>query len=95
MEKKGKDGRVEGSGEGVQDKHGLDSAGDTSRESESEASVCSETKRNGKCKRNILSLRFCDRVQPMKRNPGAPSNLRSLAPFLRFLLGGASHLLGP
>lgn len=45
MEKKGRDGRVEGSNEGVQDKHGLDSSGDTSRESG--ASVGSEAKRNG------------------------------------------------
>lgn len=44
MEKKSRDGRVEGSNEGVQDKHGLDSSGDTSRESKSGASVGSEAK---------------------------------------------------
>lgn len=47
------------SGKGVQDKHGLDSAGDTSCERRSEASVGSETKRNGERRRNILSQRRC------------------------------------
>lgn len=83
--KRGRDGRVEGSDEGVQDKHGLDSAGDTSRGSQSGASVGSETKRNGESKKKYFvatSLRFCDGVQPTQRNPVDPSNLKSLAPFL-------------
>lgn len=50
--------------EGVQDKHGLDSAGDTSRESESEASVGSETKQEPEQKKY-----FCRNIGPfLQRN---------------------------
>lgn len=65
-----------GSEEGVQDKHGLDSAGDTSRESESEASVGSGTKREMGNKRNIFvttAVRFCKGIEPKQRSPVDPS----------------------
>lgn len=53
-----------GSEEGVQDKHGMDSAGDTSRESESEASVGSETKQEREQKKY-----FCRNIGPfLQRN---------------------------
>lgn len=73
------------SGEGVQDKHGLDSAGDTSCERRSQAGVGSETKRNSERKRNILSrlcrvgLKGCRPTQRRKVNSSDLKNSCAVA----------------